>query len=100
MRWTTRIRAIAIFVTTLTALTTLAARAAEPNSGLPGSTCVGHEGAFKYTPPTGGESTTALGPNAPAYYEVGKPIGEFAGRAPKGRMIIIHGGAWHLVGKA
>jgi acetyl esterase/lipase len=100
MRWTARIRTIAIFVVTVTALTTLAARAAEPNSGQPGSRCVGHDGGLRFTSPTGGESSSALGPNAPAYYEVGKPTGSFAGKSPKGEMLIIHGGAWHMVGKA
>lgn len=83
----------------LTALWAAPAHAAAPNSGQPGSACVGHDGGVGYTAPPNGESTTALGPNAPAYYEVGKPTGSFAGKAPKGQMLIIHGGSWHLVGK-
>jgi acetyl esterase/lipase len=41
-----------------------------------------------------GVSTTALGSGAPAYYEVGQPTGEFAGKAPKGVILLIHGGGW------
>jgi len=44
-------------------------------------------------------STTALGTDAPAYYEVGKPMGEFAGQSPKATMIVIHGGSWYTTGK-
>lgn len=100
MRWTIRIRTVACVVTALAALTTLPARAVEPNKGVPGSPCLGHDGGLHFTPPSSGESTTALGPDAPAYYEVGTPTGAFAGRAPKGQMMIIHGGSWHLVGRA
>ena len=99
MRWTTRLRTVAVFVAALTSASTAAALAATPNSGQPGSTCVGHNGGISYTAPPNGESTTALGPDAPAYYEVGKPTGAFAGKAPRGQMIIIHGGSWHLIGK-
>ncbi|MEA2231430.1 MAG: hypothetical protein QOD83_1246 [Solirubrobacteraceae bacterium] len=31
---------------------------------------------------------------APAYYEIGLPTGTFAGEAPRGVMLVIHGGAW------
>jgi acetyl esterase/lipase len=44
--------------------------------------------------PVTGVNTTALGSGAPAYYEIGQPTGDFAGRAPKGVMVIIHGGGW------
>jgi Prolyl oligopeptidase family len=31
---------------------------------------------------------------APAYYEVGLPTGSYAGQAPRGVMLVIHGGSW------
>ncbi len=31
---------------------------------------------------------------APAYYEVGLPTGAYAGQAPRGAMLVIHGGGW------
>jgi acetyl esterase/lipase len=49
-------------------------------------------------PPEPGVRATGLGPNAPAYYEIGEPTGRFAGQPPKGVMLIIHGGSWFLVG--
>lgn len=49
------------------------------------------------TAPGEGVSTTALG-TGPAYYEVGEPTGAFAGQAPKGVMLVIHGGGWHMNG--
>ena len=33
-------------------------------------------------------------PGAPAYYEVGLPTGAYAGQAPRGAMLVIHGGGW------
>jgi acetyl esterase/lipase len=35
---------------------------------------------------------------APGYYEVGLPTGEFEGRAPRGVMLVIHGGGWTKTG--
>ncbi len=35
---------------------------------------------------------------APAYYEVGLPTGAYAGQAPRGAMLVIHGGGWTLNG--
>ncbi|HUR78387.1 MAG TPA: prolyl oligopeptidase family serine peptidase [Acidimicrobiales bacterium] len=102
MRRATRLRLIALAVVVTTLLATAGggdAQAAEANSGTPGSSCAGHDGGVPFDPPRNGESTTALGPDAPAYYEVGPPTGSFAGAKPKGQMIIIHGGGWHLVGK-
>lgn len=74
--------------------------ASNVNTGLPGSTCAPHNGGLTYAPPANGEATTGLGADAPAYYEIGMPTGAFAGRAPKGVMLMIHGGGWHIVGKA
>ncbi|HVT76112.1 MAG TPA: prolyl oligopeptidase family serine peptidase [Acidimicrobiales bacterium] len=70
------------------------------NSGLPGSACVANDGGIGYWRPTHGEKTNGLGPDAPAYYEMGAPTGAFAGKPAKGVMLVIHGGGWHLVGKA
>ena len=35
---------------------------------------------------------------APAYYEVGLPTGAYAGQAPRGAMLVIHGGGWVTTG--
>jgi acetyl esterase/lipase len=35
---------------------------------------------------------------APAYYEVGLPTGAYAGQAPRGAMLVIHGGGWVTIG--
>ena len=70
-----------------------------PNSGLPGSTCQGVPLGTTFVPPGAGITTTGLGPDAPAYYEVGSTTGAFAGKPPKGIMIVIHGGGWYVVGK-
>src|SRR4051812_37490663 len=85
---------------TAVASTATSAHAATANSGLPGSACVGNDGGLHYSAPNHGEKTNGLGPDAPAYYEVGAPTGSFAGKTPKGEMLVIHGGGWHLVGKA
>ncbi len=70
-----------------------------PNSGLPGSTCQPGPVAAPYKAPGAGVTTTGLGSNAPAYYEIGSTTGAFAGKTPKGIMIVIHGGGWYAVGK-
>jgi acetyl esterase/lipase len=67
------------------------------NTGQPDSFCQG----FQYPPPTSvgsGVSTSAMGPNAPAYYEVGEPTGAYAGHQPKGIMLVINGGGWFMNG--
>lgn len=69
------------------------------NTGYPDSMCQG----FQYPAPAApgpGVSTSALGTDAPAYYEVGDPTGDYAGQAPKGTMLIIHGGGWFMNGPA
>jgi acetyl esterase/lipase len=77
-----------------------AADAAPANSGLPGSACAGAiDGASRFTAPGAGVTTTGLGADAPAYYEIGAPSGVHKGRAPKAIMIVIHPGGWFLVGK-
>jgi acetyl esterase/lipase len=67
------------------------------NTGLPGSMCGGIQWPDP-GPPDVGVSTSAMGFDAPAYYEVGEPIGDFAGQAPKGVMLLIHGGGWAATG--
>jgi acetyl esterase/lipase len=47
--------------------------------------------------PGPGVSKTALG-RAIRAYEVGRPLGRFLGRPPRGIMLLIHGGGWYLVG--
>jgi acetyl esterase/lipase len=69
------------------------------NSGLPGSRCAATNDGAKFTAPGAGVKTTTLGSDAPAYYEVGAPSGQHAGRAPKAIMIVIHPGGWYRVGK-
>jgi hypothetical protein len=49
--------------------------------------------------PSAGVSATGLGASAPAYYEIGEPTGDFADIAPKGVMLVIHGGGWYAVGQ-
>jgi acetyl esterase/lipase len=69
------------------------------NTGLPGSTCAANDGGLVYEPPANGEFTRGLGVDAPAYYEIGRPSGSYVGQRPKGIMLVIHPGGWHLVGK-
>ena len=78
------------------------AEAAAPpaNSGLPGSSCaaaVDRDG--RYTAPGPGVTTTGLGADVPAYYEIGAPAGAYAGLPPKAIMLVIHPGGWFQVGK-
>src|SRR5690348_6185689 len=47
--------------------------------------------------PGRGVSKTALG-RASWAYEVGYPAGRYAGRRPRGIMLLIHGGGWYIVG--
>jgi acetyl esterase/lipase len=94
---------VAVIAVVATALFAVSADAATvlPNSGLPGSTCVASSGGLAYGAPTdAGVTMTGLGADAPAYYEIGNPSGAFLGHAPKGLMIVIHGGGWYTVGPA
>ena len=76
------------------------ASAAQPNTGLPGSPCAGAaDPGGRYTLPGAGVTTTGLGADAPAYYEIGAPSGAYTGRKPKAIMLVIHPGGWFLVGK-
>ncbi|HUR77952.1 MAG TPA: alpha/beta hydrolase [Acidimicrobiales bacterium] len=70
------------------------------NSGLHGSSCAAAaDTGSKFTAPDSGVTTTGLGSDAPAYYEIGAPSGAYAGRAPRAIMIVIHPGGWFFVGK-
>ena len=62
------------------------------NTGYPDSMCMSD---YKAGSTPSGLSTTALGAGAPAYYEVGEPTN---GQAPKGVMLLIHGGGWSTSG--
>jgi hypothetical protein len=68
-------------------------------SGYPDSFC-SHYSYPPAGPPESGVSTTTFGSQAPAYYEVGEPTGSFAGQAPLGIMLVIHGGGWAGSGSA
>jgi acetyl esterase/lipase len=67
------------------------------NTGLPDSFC-GSDPRTSTQPVEPGTSTSGLGSDAPAYYEVGQPTGTFAGLAPKGIMLVINGGGWFMNG--
>ena len=66
------------------------------NSGQPGSVCVPKVSTATSTPTD--VNTKAFGANAPAYYEIAQPTGIFAGKQPKGVVLLVHGGAWYGVG--
>jgi acetyl esterase/lipase len=81
------------------ALVPATAAQAGVNTGLPGSTCVPTDDQLPFAPSTDpGITTGELGAAAPAYYELGAPTGAYAGRPPKGVMLVIHGGGWYRVG--
>ncbi|MDX6680891.1 MAG: hypothetical protein QOG94_930 [Solirubrobacteraceae bacterium] len=69
------------------------------NSGQPNSICtaipVGSNGSAL---PASVTSTYPAFADAPGYYEVGSPTGAYAGQAPRGVALIIHGGAWLVSG--
>jgi hypothetical protein len=65
------------------------------NSGQPDSICTATPAASDGSPLPAGVSTSHPAfRDAPAYYEVGQPTGAFEKRAPRGVMLVIHGGAW------
>lgn len=96
-----RVTAILLAVAALVALSASPSRADVTfNTGSDGSACtplVWGPGTYPGLAP--GLSTTSLGTDAPAYYEVGKPTGDFLGQRAKGIMLVIHGGGWYRVGK-
>lgn len=65
------------------------------NSGQPDSICTPTPTVSNGSPLPPGVSSSHPGfTAAPAYYEVGLPTGAYAGQAPFGAMLVIHGGAW------
>jgi acetyl esterase/lipase len=69
------------------------------NSGQPDSICtnapVPSNGSAL---PAGVSSSHSAFSNAPAYYEVGLPTGSYADQAPRGVMLVVHGGGWSTRG--
>jgi acetyl esterase/lipase len=65
------------------------------NSGQPDSICtdtpIPSNGSAL---PAGVSTSHPAFDGAPAYYEVGLPTGAYAGEAPRGVMLVIHGGSW------
>jgi acetyl esterase/lipase len=68
------------------------------NNGQPDGICAGATADPPGSPPPGIRTSHPAFAGAPAYYEVGPPTGGYAGRAPRGVMLAIHGGGWWLVG--
>lgn len=70
-----------------------------PNSGLPGSACVGEPFSGSVPGPDASLDTASFGSAAPAHYEIGKPTDFPDNLYPAKRvMMIIHGGGWFLAG--
>lgn len=69
------------------------------NSGQPDSICsdqpIASDGSAL---PTGVSTSHPAFAGAPAYYEVGLPTGAYEGQAPRGVMLVIHGGGWTITG--
>jgi acetyl esterase/lipase len=68
------------------------------DDGQPDSICASDTLPFDGSLPAGARTSHPAFAGAPAYYEVGSPTGEYAGHAPRGIMLVIHGGGWWLVG--
>ena len=68
------------------------------NSGWPDSFCIAATLPFPPGLPPGVTSSHPAFAGAPAYSEVGLPTGTHAGAAPRGVMLIIHGGSWSATG--
>ena len=67
------------------------------NSGQPDSICTEQPAAADGSSLPAAVSTShAAFAGAPAYYEVGLPTGAYAGTAPLGVMLVIHGGGWTI----
>ena len=86
---------VAAVLVVVGALTTVPALAASTDP----ATCHPSAGTGAYTPASG-VTTTGLGADAPAYYEIGRPTGAFLNKPARGIMIVIHGGGWTVTGKA
>jgi acetyl esterase/lipase len=69
------------------------------NSGQPDSICTNDPVASNGSAlPSGVSSSHAAFSGAPAPYEVGLPSGAYAGQAPRGVMLVVHGGGWSMTG--
>ena len=68
------------------------------NSGWPDSFCTATTLPYSGGLPSGVTSNHPAFAGAPAYSEVGLPTGSHAGKAPRGVMLIIHGGSWSATG--
>jgi acetyl esterase/lipase len=67
------------------------------NSGQPDSICTDQPAPSSGAPLPAGVSTSHPAfAGAPAYYEVGLPTGTYADEAPRGIMLVIHGGGWTI----
>jgi acetyl esterase/lipase len=68
------------------------------NSGWPDSFCTADTLPSSGGLPSGVTSNHPAFGGAPAYVEVGLPTGSHAGEAPRGVMLIVHGGSWSATG--
>jgi acetyl esterase/lipase len=68
------------------------------NSGQPDSICTADVLPVGGGLPPGVTSSHPAFAGAPAYSEVGLPTGTHAGAAPRGVMLVIHGGSWSATG--
>jgi acetyl esterase/lipase len=69
------------------------------NSAEPGGICAPTPAASDGSPlPPGVSTAHPAFTGAPGYYEVGLPTGAFEGQAPRGVMLVIHGGGWTKTG--
>jgi acetyl esterase/lipase len=68
------------------------------NSGWPDSFCTAETLPQSSGLPDGVISDHPAFAGAPAYSEVGLPTGSHAGKAPRGVMLIVHGGSWSATG--
>jgi acetyl esterase/lipase len=64
------------------------------NSGQADSICTGEPAESAGSPPAGVSTSHPGFAGAPAYYEVGMTTGDHEGQAPRGVMLVIHGGSW------
>jgi acetyl esterase/lipase len=69
------------------------------NSGQPDSICTNTPAPSNGSPlPDGVTTSHEAFSGAPGYYEIGLPTGAYADQAPRGVMLVIHGGAWSTTG--
>ena len=69
------------------------------NSAEPDGICAANPAPSDGSPiPIGVSTSHPAFIGAPGYYEVGLPTGGFEGQAPRGVMLVIHGGGWMKTG--